>query len=110
MSLWVGRGLPHCRTHKGSLVQEWWQDASNDSWAQGCQDWAGLGRVGHSATGGPVRALSSESQLPLGWLARSPAAWRGEGLAALSQEEQKGRQREAVLALGFRPKGNKIQF
>lgn len=71
----------------------------------------GLGWVGHSATGSPLRALSSESQLPLGRLARSPAAWRGEGLAALSQEEeQRGRQREAVLALGFRPKGNKIQF
>ena len=44
----------------------------------------GLGWVGHTATGGPLRALSSESQLPLGRLARSPAAWRGEGLAALS--------------------------
>lgn len=63
---------PHPRrgTHKGSLVWEWWQDALWDSWAQG---WAG-----HSATGGPLRALSSESQLPLGWLAHSPAAWRGE--------------------------------
>jgi len=71
----------------------------------------GLGWVGHSATGGPLRAFSSESQLPLGRLARSPAAWRGEGLAALSQEEeQRGGQKEAVLALGFRPKGNKIQF
>lgn len=71
----------------------------------------GLGWAGHSATGGPVRALSSESQLPLGRLARSPAAWRGEGLAALSQEEeQRGGQREAVLALGCRPNGNKIQF
>ena len=95
---------------------EWQQDASSDSWAQGCQAWAGLGWAGHSATGSPLRALSSESQLPLGWLAQSPAARRGEGLAALSQEEEQrvgcvgGGQREAVLALGFRPKGNKIQF
>lgn len=49
----------------------------------------GLGWAGHLATGNPLRTLSSESQLPLGWLAQSPAAWRGEGLAALSQEEQR---------------------
>lgn len=73
----------------------------------------GLCWAGHLATGNPLRTLSSESQLPLGWLAQSPAAWRGEGLAALSQEEQRvggvgGGQREAVLALGVGPKGNKI--
>lgn len=71
--LWVGRGL-HCGTHKGSLIWEQWKEASWDSWAQDCQAWSG-----HSATGSPLRALSSESQLPLGWLAQSPAAWRGEG-------------------------------
>lgn len=48
----------------------------------------GLGLAGHSATGSLLRVLLSESQLPLGWLAPSPAAWRGEGLVALSQEEE----------------------
>lgn len=49
----------------------------------------GLIWAGHSATGSPLRALSSESQLSLGWLAQSPDAWKGEGLPALSQEEQR---------------------
>lgn len=41
----------------------------------------GLSWAGHSATGSPLRALSSEPQLPLGLLAQSPAPWRGEGLS-----------------------------
>lgn len=42
-SLWVGTGLPCSRTHKGSLVWEWFQEVLWDSWAQGCQASVELG-------------------------------------------------------------------
>lgn len=44
--------------------------------------------AGHFATGSFLKALSSEPQLPLDWLARSPTAWGVSGLAALSREEE----------------------
>lgn len=72
-SLRVGRGLPCWGIHKGSLVWEWWRDALWETAGPRAAR-PGLSWAGHSATGSPLRAFSSESQLPLGLLASSPVS------------------------------------